>query len=150
MRSNGGGIQERRVQALATKIPTKRPEFLQSLMNEPPRFEPEVEEAERALKEMRGAVPTPMLDVVFRDGKMRSFSYSTLDEVEFDPGDTVTLRYISGRTVVLEGRNLMRLRQSLRLHRADEVRECRESEGSADGEQISQVEHITITEGEMR
>ena len=36
-----------------------------------PRHEPEVEEA--TLKEARLAIPTPMLDVVFRDGRIRSF-----------------------------------------------------------------------------
>ena len=125
----------------------KRPEFLQKMMETAgPRHEPEVEEAERALKEMRGAVPTPMLDLVFRDGKVRSFSYAYLSEVEFEPGDTLTLKFTSGAAVIVEGRNLGRHRQSVRLHRADEIRECSGSELGIEGEGISQVERIQITE----
>jgi hypothetical protein len=104
----------------------KRPEFLEKMMaTAGPRHEPEVEEAERTLKEMRGAIPTPMLDLIFRDGKMRSFSYAFLSEVEFEPGDTLTLKFTSGAAVVVEGRNLVRHRQQVRLHRADEIRAFR-------------------------
>jgi hypothetical protein len=113
-----------------------------------PRHEPEVEEAERTLKEIRGAIPTPMLDLVFRSGKVRSFSYAYLSEVEFEPGDTLTLKFTSGAAVIVEGRNLGRLRQSVRLHRVDEIRECSESELGIEGEGISQVERIHITEGD--
>lgn len=133
---------------MSTNTKTKRPEFLESLMSNPPRLGPEVEEAERVLKEMRGAVPTPMLDLVFRSGKIRSFSYTYLAEVAYAPGDTITLTFTSGTQVVIEGRNLSRARQQLRLHRADELRECRQSELDAVGEEISQVESITIIEGE--
>ena len=128
----------------------KRPEFLQKMMATPPRHEPEVEEAERTLKEMRGAVPTPMLDVLFRNGKARSFGYAFLKEVEFDPGDTLTLKFVGGEEVIIEGRGLGRLRQSVRLHRADEIRECADGELGIEGEDITQVECITITEGDMR
>jgi hypothetical protein len=127
----------------------KRPEFLENLMAPvSPRHEPEVEEAERALKEMRGAVPTPMLDVAFRSGKVRSFSYAYLSEVEFEPGDTLTLKFTSGATVIVEGRGLARLRQSVRLHRADEIRECSKDELGLEGEEIMQVANITITEAD--
>jgi hypothetical protein len=125
----------------------KRPEFLQNLIPTP-KHEPEVEEAERALKEMRGAVPTPMLDFAFRDGRMRSFSYALLKEVDFVPGDTITLKFIGGEEVIIEGRGLWRHRQSLRLHRADEIRECTEAELMQDGQGVSQVERILITEGD--
>jgi hypothetical protein len=120
------------------------------MMATTPRLEPEVEEAERTLKEMRGAVPTPMLDVVFRSGKVRSFSYAYLSEVEFEPGDTLKLKFSSGAEVIIEGRNLTRHRQHVRLHRADEIRECPENELGLEGEAIEQVERIHITEGDMR
>jgi len=127
----------------------KRPEFLRKMMaTDTPRHEPEVEEAERSLKEARLAIPTPMLDVVFRDGKVRSFSYVYLAEVEFEPGDKLTLKFTSGAAVIVEGRRLERYRQSVRLHRADEIRECAESELELDGQGISQVEKIYITEGD--
>lgn len=133
---------------MSTSTKAKRPEFLESLMQ--PRHEPEVEEAERSLKEIRGAVPTPMLDVIFRDGKVRSFSYAYLSEVEFEPGDTLTLKFTTGATILVEGRGLARHRQHVRLHRADEIRECSESELALQGETESQVERIHITEGDMR
>src|ERR1700753_2788730 len=93
-----------------------------------PRHEPEVEEAEKSLKEARLAISTPMLDLVFRDGKVRSFSYAYLAEGEFEAGDTLTLKFSTGAAVIVDGRGLARYRQSVRLHRADEIRECRESE----------------------
>lgn len=127
----------------------KRPEFLEKMMGTAgPRHEPEVEEAERSLKEIRGAIPTPMLDIVFRDGKVESLSYTFLKRVRFVPGDTLTLEFASGETVVIEGRNLARHRQHVRLHRADEIRECPEDELGTEGERIEQVEQIYITEAD--
>ena len=127
----------------------KRPEFLEKMMTATtPKHEPEVEEAERALKETRGAVPTPMLDIAFRDGRVRSLGYAYLSDVDFEPGDTLTLKFTSGAQVLVEGRNLARLRQSVRLHRADEIRESPEAELMQDGQGVSQVERIHITEGD--
>jgi hypothetical protein len=132
---------------LATNT-AKRPEFLEKMMAGSPRHEPEVEEAQDALKEVRLAIPTPMLDVVFRNGKVRSFSYAYLAEVEFEPGDTLTLKFTSGPTVVAEGRGLKQYRQSVRLHRLNELREETESELALDRDGISQVEKISIVEGD--
>jgi len=113
-----------------------------------PRHEPEVEEAERSLKESRPAMPTPMLDVVFRSGKIRSFSYAYLAEVEFEPGDTLTLKFSNGATVYIEGRGLAKHRVQVRQHRAEAIQESSESELALDAEGVSQVERIHITEGE--
>jgi hypothetical protein len=93
-------------------------------------------------------MPTPMLDVVFRDGKIRSFSYAYLAEVQFEPGDTLTLKFSSGATVQVEGRGLARHRVQVRLHRAEAIQESSESELAIDAEGISQIERIHITEGE--
>ena len=133
---------------MSTDTKTRRPEFLENLMTAVPRHEPEVEEARESLKETRFAIPTPMLDVVMRDGKVRSFGYAYLAEVEFNPGDTLTLKFTSGATVIAEGRGLERLRQSVRLHRADELRECPKHEMASEEEGISLVEAIRITEGD--
>lgn len=125
----------------------KRPEFLENLMaTVTPRHEPEVEEA--SLKESRLAIPTPMLDVAFRNGKVRSFSYAYLAEVEFVPGDTLTLKFSTGAEITVEGRGLTRHRQQVRLHRADEIRECSDSELALQEEGVSQVERISIVEGD--
>jgi hypothetical protein len=136
---------------LNTNLQPKRPEYLEKMMSVvTPRHEPEVEEAEKTLKESRPAMPTPMLDVVFRDGKIRSFGYTYLSEVEFEPGDTLTLKFTSGASIIIEGRGLARHRMQVRLHRADEIRECTESELAAEGEGASQVERIFITEGDKQ
>ena len=116
-------------------------------MNTPPRDEPEVQDA-KSLKEARGAIPTPMLDIIFRNGKVRSFSYAYLAEVEFEPGDTLTLKFTSGAEIIVEGRGLDRIRQSVRLHRADEIEECPEIELVSEKEGVLQVEKIYITECE--
>ena len=113
-----------------------------------PRFEPEVEDAQQSLKESRPAMPTPMLDVIFRDGKIRSFSYAYLSEVEFEPGDTLTLKFSSGAEVIVEGRGLTRHRVQVRLHRAEAIQETPENELERGLEEVSQVERIYITEGD--
>ena len=127
----------------------KRPAHLTEILNKvSPRHEPEVEEA--TLKEARLAIPTPMLDVVFRNGNVRSFNYAYLSEVEFKPGDTLTIRYSTGAEIVIEGRGLSNHRQKVRLHRADEIRECSESELALQADGVSQVESIYITEGDKQ
>jgi len=133
---------------LSTNV-AKRPDYLEKMMaSVGPKHEPEVEEAERTLKEIRGSVPTPMLDLAFRDGRVRSFSYAYLSDVDFMPGDMLTLRFTSGALVHVEGRNLARLRQSVRLHRADEIRESSDTEVMQDGQDVAQVDRIQITEGD--
>jgi hypothetical protein len=135
---------------LNTNLKPKRPEYLEKMMSVvTPRHEPEVEEAE-TLKNSRPAMPSPMLDVVFRDGKIRSFGYTYLSEVEFEPGDTLTLKFTNGAAVIVEGRGLARHRMQVRLHRAEEIRECTESELAIEGEGVSQIERIFITEGDKQ
>ena len=127
----------------------KRPEFLQKMMETVgPRHEPEVEEAERSLKESRPAMPSPMLDIMFRNGKIRSFSYAYLAEVEFEPGDTLTLKFSNGAVVSIEGSGLVRHRMQVRQHRADYIQESSESELALAADGVSQVELITITEAD--
>lgn len=127
----------------------KRPAHLREILDKVgPRHEPEVEEA--TLKEARLAIPTPMFDVVFRTGLVRSFNYAYLSEVEFRPGDTLTIKYSTGAEIVIEGRGLSNHRQKVRLHRADEIRECSESELALQGDGVSQVESIHITEGDKQ
>lgn len=133
---------------MANPYPQRSPHLQDILERARPRLEPEVEEAERSLKESRPAMPTPMLDVVFRSGKIRSFSYAYLSEVEFEPGDTLTLKFSNGATVFVEGRGLARHRVQVRQHRAEAIQESSESELALDSEGVSQVERIHITEGE--
>lgn len=113
-----------------------------------PRHEQETGEARESLKEARPAIPTPMLDVALRDGRIRSFNYAYLREVDFEPGDTLTLKFSDGTTVTIEGRNLARHRQQIRLHRADEIQEGSESEEALTPEDAPHISRIAITEGE--
>jgi hypothetical protein len=132
---------------LATNA-AKRPEFLEKMMaTVTPRHEPEVEEAQ-SLKESRPAMPSPMLDLVFRDGKIRSFSYAYLAEVEFEPGDTLTLKFSSGAAVIVEGRGLARHRVQVRLHRAEAIQESPQSDLERGSEEVAQVDRIYITEAD--
>src|SRR5207247_843667 len=94
-----------------------------------PRHEPETEGARESIKEARPAIPTPMLDVAFRDGRIVSFNYAYLKEVDFEPGDTLTLKFADDAVVRIEGRNLTRHRSQIRLHRADEISEGTDAEG---------------------
>ena len=91
------------------------------------------------------------IHAVYESGVFRPLESVELPErteVEFEPGDTLTLRFTNGAEVIAEGRGLSRARQQVRLHRADEIRECAESEMTLQAEGVSQVEKIYITEGE--
>jgi hypothetical protein len=135
---------------LAETTALRSPHLRDILNKSRPRHEPETEEAEDSLRESRPAMPTPMLDFVFRNGKVRSFNYAYLAEVEYEPGDTLTLKFSNGATVYVEGRGLARHRLQVRLHRAESINECSESELALDVEGISLVEKIHITEGEEK
>jgi hypothetical protein len=107
--------------------------------------EPEVQEARDAHKEARIAIPTPMLDIIFRDGRIVSFNYSYLRRVDFEPGDTVKLIFTDGMRVIIEGKNLRRLRQQIRLHRADEILEGSDLEETLRAEDEPHISRIEIT-----
>ena len=96
-----------------------------------------------AMKESRPAIPTPMLDVVFKSGAIVSFSYAYLTRIDFDPGGRLALHF-GDDVVVIEGRNLLDMRQKIRLHRADEIAEGLEAEGALKPESSVHVERIEI------
>jgi hypothetical protein len=110
--------------------------------------EPEVQEARDAHKEARIAIPTPMLDIIFKDGRIVSFNYSYLRRVDFEPGDSVKLIFTDGMRVSIEGRNLRRLREQIRLHRADEILEGNEQEEMLKAEDEPHIFRIEITAAE--
>jgi hypothetical protein len=118
-----------------------------------PRHEPEIEEARESIKEARPAIPTPMLDVAFRNGRIMSFNYAYLKAVDFEPGDTLTLTFADDVSVRVTGRNLRRHRSQIRLHRADEISEGTEAEElmKDDGEpHISRIEILDERQEENR
>jgi hypothetical protein len=100
--------------------------------------------ASDAVKEARLAIPTPMLDVIFKDGSIASFNYSYLRRVDFKPGDSVFLTFADATVVAIEGRNLRRIRDQIRLHRADEIQEGRESEEELKADNEPHIRCISI------
>jgi hypothetical protein len=62
------------------------------------------DESLESLRDARPAIPTPMLDLVLRDGRVESFSYAYLTHVKYEPGGRLILHF--GEDVaVIEGRN---------------------------------------------
>ena len=104
-------------------------------MSSTPRVEPEVEEAERTLKEMRGAGPIAGCCLSrWEDSELQlHLSFGSC----LCAWDAITLMFSNGTQVLIEGRNLARARQQLRPDRADELRECRESELGDDVKRFS-------------
>jgi len=124
-----------------------RPSVVQKILQKPAaRHELETEEARDSIKEARPAIPTPMLDVAFRDGRVRSFNYAYLKEVDFEPGDSLTLKFADDSVIRIEGRNLGRHRQQIRLHRADGICEGTEAEGMVKAEGEPHISRIEITQ----
>jgi len=128
----------------------KRPSVVEKILQHPARMN-EADEGPfaafrttDALKETRPAIPTPMLDVIFKDGRIASFNYSYLQRVDFEPGDSIWLRFADATVVVIEGRNLRRIRHQIRLHRADEIQEGRENEEILKGENEPHITTIKI------
>jgi hypothetical protein len=110
----------------------------------------DVSELRDAMKESRPAIPTPMLDVVFKSGAIISFSYAYLTRIDFDPVGKLDLHF-GDDVVVIEGRNLFDMRQKIRLHRADEIAEGLEAEGALKPENSAHVERIQIvSDSEMK
>ena len=108
------------------------------------------DEPRDAMKDSRAAIPTPMLDVVFRSGSIVSFSYAYLTRIDFDPRGKLDLHF-GEDVVVIEGRNLRGMQQKLRLHKADEIHEGLEAEGALKPDGAAHVERILIlNEREIR
>jgi hypothetical protein len=95
------------------------------------------------LRDARLAVPTPMLDLVMRDGRVESFGYAYLSRVRFDPRGRLLL-YFGDDVAVIEGRNLEDIRQKVRMHKASEIYEGIEAEEALKPESAAHVERIYL------
>jgi hypothetical protein len=84
-----------------------------------------------------------MLDVILRDGSIESFAYAYLTRVSFDPGGSLVLHFGEDK-VLIEGRNLTDIRQKLRLHKADEISEGTDIEGTLKPERAAHIDQIRI------
>ena len=96
-----------------------------------------------AARDIRPALPTPMLDVVLRDGSVESFADAYLTRVSLDPGGTLVLHFGEDK-VRIEGRNLAEVRQKVRLHKADEIVEGVETEGTLKAESAAHIDRIRL------
>ena len=103
-------------------------------------------EQPETLKDSRPAVPTPMLDLVMRDGSVESFSYAYLTRVSYEPTGRLVLCFGEDEVEIV-GRNLMEIREKVRLHRANEINEGVEAYQGMRAEGAAYVERIQITKG---
>jgi hypothetical protein len=127
-----------------------RKKFLDRLVNQtPPRHEPEVEDAIRDAHQPGrvGASVSIMLDLKMADGSIESFDYAYLRRATFQEGDKITLRFGKSR-VIIEGRHLHALRDSITERRARFVHEGTDTELGLRAEDESHIDRIAIEEGD--
>jgi hypothetical protein len=120
-----------------------RPNAVERFLRRSPDFTPADAEPREAVKDMRAAIASPMLDVVFKTGRIVSFSYAYLTQIEFEPKGQMSMHF-GDDVVVIEGRNLREVRQKVRLHKADEIVEGVEAEGGLKPEGDAHIERIEI------
>jgi hypothetical protein len=101
-------------------------------------------EPQEVLRDARASLPTPMLDLVMRSGHVESFNYAYLARVSFDPKGRLLL-FFGDDVAVIEGRNLLDVRQSVRLHRTNEVCEGTEAEERLKPEGAAHIERMYVT-----
>jgi hypothetical protein len=127
-----------------------RRKFLDKYVNQsPPRHEPEVEDAIRDTHQP-GRVGTSvsiMLDLKMANGDIESFDYAYLARATFQMGDKITLRFGKSR-VIIEGRHLHALRDSITERRARFVHEGTDTELGLKPEDEPHIDRIYIEEGE--
>jgi hypothetical protein len=102
------------------------------------------DDALEPIRDARLAVPTPMLDLVMRDGSVESFGYAYLSRVTFDPRGRLVL-YFGEDVVVIEGRNLADIRQKVRRHKVSGIYEGIEAEEALKPESATYVDRIYMS-----
>jgi hypothetical protein len=113
---------------------------------QPPRHEPDEEEAFEAYQEARAqSREAIMLDIRLADGRIFSFPYLSLRKAKYDPAGFIVLRF-DGDEVTAEGRNLHRLRDAIAEHRARFIQEGTDIERGLKPEDAVHIERIIIAE----
>jgi hypothetical protein len=123
--------------------PKTRPSTLEKILGAKVASDLEDSEPRESVKDMRAAIASPMLDVVFKSGSIVSFSYAYLTQIEFDPKGRMSMHF-GDDVVVINGRNLQEVRQKVRLHKADEIVEGVEAEDALKPENASHIDRIEI------
>jgi hypothetical protein len=109
-----------------------------------PRYEPEVEGAIDAYEEARARSREAfMLELRFKDGKIRNFDYGHLRESEFMPQDRIVLRFGS-KEVTAEGKNLKAVYTSITEHRRRFIQEGTDEEEASKPENASHIDTIEV------
>jgi hypothetical protein len=109
-----------------------------------PRHEPEVKEAIDAYEEARARSREAfMLEMRFKDGRVRNFDYGHLRESEFVPQDKIVLRF-GAKEVIAEGRNLKAVYTSIIEHRRRFIHEGTDEEDSGKPETEAHIDKIQV------
>lgn len=109
-----------------------------------PRHEPEVAEAMDVYEEARARSREAfMLELRFKDGKVRNFDYGHLSESEFTPQDKIVLRF-GGKEVTAEGKNLRAVYTSITEHRRRFIHEGTDEEEAGKPEAAAHIDKIEI------
>ena len=127
-----------------TDVITRRSPIQQIVDSPGPKHEPEVEKAKRAYDEIRGrSNEVPMLEMRFRDGRIRSFDYGRLAEAD-SPHDGKVIFQFGRKEIILEGKNLRRLYTTITEHRQKFITEGTDEEEVSKPEDASHIDTITI------
>ncbi|GAB5405700.1 MAG: hypothetical protein Aurels2KO_39310 [Aureliella sp.] len=78
------------------------------------------------VKSRQASLRAEMLDLVFKNGKRRSFAYSHLYEVEFEPSDGIIRLSFSEHVVEIKGSTMLEGYRRLLLHRIVQITEADE------------------------
>jgi hypothetical protein len=109
-----------------------------------PRHEPEVEQAIEDYEEARARSREAfMLELRFKDGRVRNFDYAHLRESEFKPEDTIVLRFAS-KEVVAAGKNLRKIYTLITEHRRRFIQEGTDEEEASKPEEAAHIEKIEV------
>jgi hypothetical protein len=109
-----------------------------------PRHEPEVEESLDAFEEARARSREAfMLELRFKDGKVRNFDYSHLRESEFVAQDKIVLRF-GAKEVTAQGKNLRSVYTSITEHRRRFIQEGTYEEEASKPQNAAHIDKIEV------
>lgn len=116
------------------------------LKPQPPRREPDAEEAKDAYENAHAVSREAlMLEIRLANGEMVSFPYFALRMARYLPKGVIELRF-DGNRLIAEGRNLLRLYESIVQHRQRFIQEGTDIERGLKDEDAVHIDRILITE----
>jgi len=119
------------------------------LKPQPPRREPDAEEAKDAYENAHAVSREAlMLEIRLANGEMVSFPYSALRKARYLPQGVIELRFFDGDRVIVEGKNLLRLHDSITQHRQRFIQEGTDIERGLKDDDAVHIDRILIMEAE--